>query len=136
MSNSIFERATKKKLRFESPLGMLSVEDIWDLPLTSRTSKKASLDDLAKSLNRQIKENEEESFVVKKTQANSDLNLRFDIVKHIIEVRMEEADAREKAAQNKAREQRILEILAKKEDEDLLNKSKEELEALLKEQSA
>ena len=132
MTATIFERATKKKLRFESPVGLLSVEDLWDLPLTTRSANKASLDDLAKNVNRKIKENDEESFVVKKTAANSDLNLRMDIVKHIIEIRMAEAEAADQARKDKAREQKILEILAKKEDEDLENMSKEQLEALLK----
>lgn len=135
MATSIFERATKKKLRFESPMGMLTVEDVWDLPLTTRNANKASLDDLAKKINRKIKENDEESFVVKKTAANSDMNLRMDIVKHIIDVRMAEAEAAEKTRKDKVREQKILEILAHKEHEDLENMSKEELEALLKKQS-
>jgi hypothetical protein len=32
---NIFEQATRAKIRFSTPVGMLSVEDLWDLPLTS-----------------------------------------------------------------------------------------------------
>lgn len=124
----MFEQATKMKLRFDSPMGQLTTEDVWDLPLTGR---KFSLDDLAKSLNRQIKEAEEESFVVKRTSANQTLNLKFDIVKHVIQVKMDEAEVKDQAAKKKAEKARILEIISQKENEALQSKSLDELKALL-----
>jgi hypothetical protein len=124
----MFERATKMKLRFDSPMGQLTTEDLWDLPLTGR---KFSLDDLAKNLNRQIKEAEEESFVVKRTYANQTLNLKFDIVKHVIQVKMDEAEVKDQAAKKKAEKARIMEIISQKENEALQSKSLDELKALL-----
>ena len=44
--SEIFMKATQKKLRFDSTQGLLTVEDLWDLPLTG-TNKKANLDDIA-----------------------------------------------------------------------------------------
>ena len=44
---NIFEQAARQKIRFESVLGLLCVEDLWDLPLTSLNSKRANLDDIA-----------------------------------------------------------------------------------------
>jgi hypothetical protein len=35
----LFQKATRAKLRFETPKGLLSVEDLWDLPLTSAINK-------------------------------------------------------------------------------------------------
>ena len=58
----MFEKATRRKLRFTSAAGLLSTEDLWDLPLTSATGK-ANLDDIAKALNRRLKDAEEVSFV-------------------------------------------------------------------------
>lgn len=127
-SNTMFEQATKGKLRFESPKGALSVEDVWDLPLTGRGF---SLDALAKNLNRQIKDAEEESFVVQQSSANRALTLRFEIVKHVISVKLEEKQKAEERQQKAAERQRIMEIIAKKEDESLENLSLEELKARL-----
>lgn len=97
MSN--FEKATRKKLRFNSTSGVLSVEDLWDLPLTGRG---ANLDKLAKSLHKELKESEEESFVVKTVRKDSELQLKFDIVKYIIDVKLEEQETAKNRADKKA----------------------------------
>ncbi len=115
----MFEKATRKKLRFATPSGTLSVEDLWDLPLTQ-------LDKVAVSLNKQIKEAGEESFISqKKVPAN--VQLSFDIVKHVIAVKMKEADDKKVAAERKAKRDRLLEIIEKKQSEAELGKSVEEL---------
>lgn len=126
----MFEQATKLKLRFSSNQGLLTTEDLWDLPL--QHASKASLDTIAISLNREIKQFEEESFVAKKQAANTLAQLKLDIVKHIIAVKLAEKEANENAAKTKAFNSKVLSILAQKEDEELLNKTPEELRALLK----
>ena len=128
---NIFEKAVKDKLRFTSQAGTLTVEDVWDLPLENKRG--ASLDSLAKSLNRAIKETEEESFVVKKTKANDVLELKFEIVKHIIEVKLANADRAEKAAATKARKEVLLAALASKNEDALKSASKEDIEKELAE---
>ena len=35
---NIFEQATRAKIRYHSPNGLIGVEDLWDLPLTSLNS--------------------------------------------------------------------------------------------------
>lgn len=125
----MFEKAARFKLRFETPLGNLSVEDLWDLPLTS--NRNVSLDDVARNLHRSIKEAEEESFVVKATSANEKLQLGFDIVKHIIEVRLAENEAEKTKAENKAKKQKLLSLIADKQDESLKASSVEELQAMV-----
>ena len=59
--DNLFLQATREKFRFESPKGDLSVEQLWDLPLTSRTG--FDLDTVAKTVNADLKASNEESFV-------------------------------------------------------------------------
>lgn len=126
---NMFEKASKQKLRFESNRGMLTVEDLWDLPLKHRSG--LDLDTLAKGLNRQIKEQEEESFVVKASSTSTTLKTKFDIVKHIIDVRLAEKEKAEEAAAKKAKKDKIMEVIARKEDQSLENLSVEELKSML-----
>ena len=48
--DNLFLQATREKFRFESSKGDLSVEQLWDLPLTSRTG--FDLDTVAKAVNK------------------------------------------------------------------------------------
>ena len=93
----MFEKSSRLKLRFETDRGNVSVEDLWDMPLTSRAT--TSLDDVAKQLHRSLKENEEESFVIEKSGANEMLEMKFSVVKHVIKVRLAEQAASENAAE-------------------------------------
>jgi len=125
-----FEQATKIKLRFSSlQMSGLSVEDLWDLPLTSKT--RSSLDGVAKVANKEIKDAEEESFVVAKSTANTVSQLKLDIVKHIIAVKLAEKEAAVNASANKAKREKIMSIIAEKEDESLAGLSVEDLKKML-----
>jgi len=127
----MFEKATRLKLRFDSPRGLLSIEDLWDIPLTSGTGK-PNLDDIAKGLHRELRNSSEtESFVTPASDTgNDELQLKFDLVKHVIDVRVAERNAAADAAKRRENKQRILEIVAMKEDESLRGKSLEELKAM------
>lgn len=130
----MFEKASKLKLRFTTAIGNLTVEDLWDLPLTKESSPTrdyVSLDDIARSASRDLKASEEESFVVKKTRDNKIQQLRMDIVKHVIEVKLANIEKAEKSAITKEKKAKILAMLANKEDEALAGKSTEELQELL-----
>ena len=81
---NIFEQASRRGLRFTTGQGAVTTEDLWDMPLT-HARRGYSLDDLAKDLRRQLKDNEEVSFVTPVTRSDEVLQLKFDIVKHIIE---------------------------------------------------
>jgi hypothetical protein len=127
---NLFERATRIKLRFPTVQGYIDVEDVWDLPLTSTTGR-ANLDDLAKTINREIKEAAEESFVVEASKVSTELQLAFDVVMHIIQVRIAERDAEKIKAENKLKKQKILDVLARKQDEQLSAASVEDLTSML-----
>lgn len=124
----MFEKAARLKLRFPSSVGNLTIEDLWDLPLKSRG---VSLDKLAIALNKEVKESGEESFVDKKSTASTALTLKFDIVKHVIDVKLAEAEAAKTRAEAKARNEKIVAIIAEKQDEGLRDLSVEELQKLV-----
>lgn len=124
---NLFEQATRQKLRFNTQVGQLTVEDLWTLPLTSNTGK-VNLDSIAVELNKQLK-GTEESFV-NNTKKNTLVQLQFDVVKHILETRVAENTAKTQAAQRKAQNDKIDELIAQKQEESLRNLSIEELQAL------
>lgn len=121
-----FEQASRLKLRFDSNVGLITVEDLWTLPLTH--TSKVSLDAIAVALNKELK-GSEESFV---TNSKKDelLKLKFDIVKYIIDVRLEENKKKTEEVQRKAKLENIDQLIAQKKNEQLAGMSLEELEAL------
>ena len=127
----MFKEASRKKLRFNTNRGLVTVEDLWDMPLTHSTG--FSLDEVAKGLNREIKEAGEESFVVEHSTTNKTIELKFDIVKAIIKDRLAEKEAAENAAITKAKKEKIMSIIAKKEEEKLEGESVEDLHKMLDE---
>jgi hypothetical protein len=137
----IFALATRKKYRFDSPKGQLSVEDLWDLPLEAPANRPdtPNLDSIAVALHKLIKEGEPASFVKKDKKRTSEFDLnqvKFTIVKFIIDVKIVEAEQAALARLTKEKNQRILEIIAKKDDESLISKSREELLAMLKDEES
>jgi hypothetical protein len=128
---SIFEQASRAQVRFTTPKGSLTVEDLWDLPLTTTRDGAASLDNIAKALSKQIREADTESFVTPATKADEVLKLKLEIVKHVIAVRLEE-NAVELAKKTKAAtKQKLLEVLDRKKNAQLENLSVEEIEATI-----
>lgn len=124
MSNvNMFEAATRNKLRFPYK-GQISVEDMWDLPLPA-------LDSIFKTLNSQMKQVKEESLLSIKSKADETLELQIEIVKYIVSVKLADKEAKEKAAEKAAQKKRIMEIIAKKQDESLQNASLEDLQKML-----
>jgi len=124
----MFEKASRLKLRFNTSKGLLSVEDLWDLPLTSNTGK-ANLDDVARDLHRKLKDDNAMSFVDDKS-ADKESELAFEIVKHVIKIRLEERDAQTVARANSEKKQQILALIASKENEQLAGQSLDDLKAL------
>ena len=85
---NIFEYATRNKVRFPFK-GMISVEDLWDLSL-------ANLDSIYKTLNKQVKQSEEESLLSTKASVDTELEVQIAIVKHIVSVKLTEKEAAER----------------------------------------
>ena len=124
-TEKIFEYATRNKVRFPFK-GMISVEDLWDLSLTN-------LDSIYKTLNKQVKQSEEESLLSTKASVDTELEVQIAIVKHIVSVKLSEKEAAEKASAKKAQKQKIMSIIATKQDEALQNSSIDDLKKMLDE---
>ena len=124
-TEKIFEYATRNKIRFPFK-GMISVEDLWDLSLTN-------LDSIYKTLNKQVKQSEEESLLNTKASVDTELEVQIAIVKHIVSVKLAEKEAAEKASAKKAQKQKIMSIIATKENEALQNSSIDDLKKMLDE---
>lgn len=122
---NIFEYATRNKVRFPFK-GIISAEDLWDLSLTN-------LDSIYKTLNKQMKQSEEESLLKTKATVDEELEVQIAIVKHIVSVKLSEKESAEKALAKKEQKQKIMSILAAKENEALQNSSVEELQKMLDE---
>lgn len=125
----MFEKASRQKIRFQSDKGLLSIEDLWDLPLIS--SRGANLDDIARGLHSQLKNSDDVSFVVKERKSNESVQLAFDIVKHIIDVKLVERDAAQLAATTKEKKQQIMQLIVNKEQSALAEMPLDELRKMV-----
>lgn len=129
----LFIKASRMKFRFPSVQGMLTIEDLWDISLTTTKNNVASLDDVAKALSKKVKEDASESFVVKAKKTDDPSADMLEIVKHIIAVRLEDAEKLAAVKANKEKKQLIMSIMAQKQNEQLLGASMEDLERMLSE---
>ena len=116
----MFKEASRLKYRYSSPKGNITTEDLWSLTLDQ-------LDQVAIALDNDITSSKGKSFVKKETTENTTLVNKLEIVKHIIETKMTEAEARKNAADKAAKKNKILGLIAEKQDQALGEKSVEEL---------
>lgn len=130
---NIFEQATRMQLRFETQRAMLSVEDLWKLPLSGNND--FNLDYIAIGINKKIKEKQTESFVTenKNDSMVKELELKLDILKHIIAVKLNEKKNAENKLILQQKREKLLRIKESKEDEALKEMTLEDIEKELAE---
>lgn len=119
----LFEVASRKAYRFPFK-GMITTEDLWKL-----SSK--NLDEVFKALNSQKKVTEEESLMQTASDEDVDLLNKIAIVKYIYKYNEQQAVDRLMEREKRQKDQRIMKIIARKQDEALEEKSIEELQAML-----
>ncbi len=118
----LFEKATRQKLKFNTPRGVLRTEDLWDLPLTQ-------LNTLAKKLKKELKADAEEDFLADVSTEDATLKLMFDVVLYILTVKKDEKVARDNAQAKKAEKQKLLKLLGDAQDEELKKLTPAQLQA-------
>lgn len=115
---NIFEQAVRGKYRFPFR-GLCTVEDLWDLNVIN-------LDTIYKELNKQKKDNSEDS-LLETSSEDVRLNDMIEIIKHIVSVKQKEKADKVLERERKERNQMIMNIIKDKEYEDLKSKSISEL---------
>jgi len=127
---NLFLLASRKKFRFPSEKGELTVEQLWDIPLTSRSG--FSVNNIAIEVNRELKSLEEESFVeTSKNPRRDTLRAMLELLKIVISVRQEEAQKASAAAERATKRQKIMEAIEAKEKENLESVSLDDLKLQL-----
>lgn len=122
---NLFEYVVRHKVRFPFK-GNLSVEDLWDLRVED-------LDQIFKTLNARRKQSQEESLLNTKNKEEELIDIQISIIKYIVVVKLAEKEAQKKAAENKEKKQKILAIMAARDEKALENSSDEELRKMLEE---
>ena len=127
----IFKKASKKKLRFSTNRGVLSVEQLWDLSKDEIRQLVIKAREAAKKSSGEVTDSEL-SFLDSpaKIKATDD-ELRFEILKDIYLTKKSAEEKAQKKAEIKASNKKLLELIARKQDEALEKKSIKELEKML-----
>ena len=129
-TTDIFKQATKLKLRFSSVRGDLTIEDLWDLPLTSKSN--LSLDGVGKPIQKALRESDEDSLVAVPTTSKNELNsLRLAVIKEIISVKQEENLIKQNQAAIESQKALLKQALASKKIDEINGLSVEEIEKRL-----
>ena len=121
-----FEIAVREKYRFPFK-GNISAEDLWDL-------NPEQLNAVYKALSKEKKNSDEESLLdTRRSKDEEALANRIEIVKYVFDVKQAEIQAKREEAKRYAQKQKIMSIIADKEDQALKSLSVEDLKKLLEE---
>ena len=123
----MYKQAAILGLRVQTTKGLLSVDQLWTLKLKD-------LSDSLKALKKNSTKtsDSELDFLEETTKIDVISELAFEIMKDVYLTKREEAKRVKEDAEVKAYNQKILALIKEKEDGDLREMSKEQLEKLLK----
>ena len=122
-TTNIFEIATRSKFRYPYK-GTITTEDLWDLSPTQ-------LDVVYKALNKELAETSGVSLLHDVSDKQKDLQAKIDIVMYIYEYKQQMVANARMEVERAAKKQRILDILAKKQENALENMSEDDLKKML-----
>jgi len=125
MSENIFEKANRLKLRFEHK-GQLSAEDLWDLTLEE-------LSNMYSKIKKEVRNSEDSLLTSRKTKAEKEAELKLEIVKYVFDEKQVEAEEEKVKSENKRKKEYLKGVLERKQNEAIESKSQEEILAMLEE---
>ena len=123
----IYKLGNQLGLRFPTTKGLLSIEQLFTL-------RQTELANIVKSCKKTLSgtsSDDDLSFLDESKTVNKEDQLRFDIAKDIYLTKKAETDELRTKAERKAFEQKILGLIAEKQEDSLKGKSIEELTAML-----
>jgi uncharacterized Zn finger protein len=120
--NELFVIASRKKLRFQTTKGEVSVEDLWDLSLETLDSMAVSIDNKTAV--------QTKSFIAKKAPKTEDTT-RLEILKFIIETKVAEKMHAAELSAKRAQVQTLKTLREQKQMEALNSKSLEDIDAMI-----
>jgi hypothetical protein len=123
----MYKTATQLKLRFHTHVGMVSAEQLWDLPQNALSNAIKAVKNVLKKT-----DDDELSFLEDTKIVDVENQLRFNILKDVYLTKKKEAEELRNAADIKAHNQKILTLITEKKDDSLKGMSVEELEKQLK----
>ena len=121
----MYKQASQLKLRFSTNVGMLSVEQLWDLSILQIAS-------LIRTIKKVLKKNDDDelSFLEESKVIDVENELRFNILKDIYLTKKQQEESSRTEYERKLYNQKIDALIADKKDENLKSLSIEELEKL------
>lgn len=127
---TMFEMASQYKFRYPWK-GMITTEDLWDLNVKQ-------LDAVYQALSKEMNALQDGDSLLSTTSADvfnkkQDLTTKIEIVKYIFNCKQQAAELNRMAAERSAKKQRIMDILAQKQENALQNMSEDELKKMLDE---
>ena len=125
--------ALEQKWRFPSKRGPLTIEDLFDLPLTKNNG--LNLDTVAIEINKQLQEKQgSTSFVESTVEKSSEINkldTMLEIVKTIIKQRQDEHEYKLNKAALDSKRKELQRLIDQKQNEELASLSVDELQQQL-----
>lgn len=127
-NTDIFVYASRNKLRFSTIRGELTAEQLWDVPL--RSNNGFNLNTIAQEASRELKAEQEENFVdaTRKTAEHVRREVALEVVKYVIDAKLSEEEAAKTRAKKRQEKEKLLSILAEKQDGKLSEMSIEDLQ--------
>jgi len=125
----MYKRASQLALKFNSSVGVLNVERLWELKLTQLSTM---IKEVKKELKGEEEKDEELSFLnAGNVQTESVNQLRFNILKDVFLTKKAEVEAIVNKQKNAEHNKTIMELIAAKQGEELKSKTIAELEAMI-----
>lgn len=122
----MYKEASKLKLRFTTPKGLLSCEQLWDLSLIDLSNSVKAVKKILKK-----SDDDELSFLEESKIVDVENQLRFDILKDVYLTKKKENEEKRTELERKQHNQKILSIIAEKKEANLRDMSVEELEKMM-----